>query len=391
MIENLTAVSSLKADQIVAWRNDRLRNADDMVSSRFIIAAIDRWLKHPHPRPRCAAGTFRISRRAVRLQRRTCHRYRGRVRLSLSGRTDAARFDTDAVRLAMLSDKAMLTELHLDAETGQAHLDAVAPLTATGGWKIGALVMQTPADAVLYPMIQRWPTASASAETLLVRREGDAVLYLNALRHRDNAAMKLRIPLSRDDLPASRAIRGQVGAFDGVDHRGAAVLSVLSRIPDSDWFMVAKIDRDDAFAEWRGRAILVFGMMAFLGAALLAGLFVVRQRLLHLRSRQQAEGELLSQGRLTGAVLDSIGHAVVVPDARGVILRVNAAWRAFAAGNGGDAATTEGVGCDYLDVCLEPGAGVAGAGKAFVPCWRVRRHPSLSNIPAIRRPRSAGS
>ena len=37
----------------------------------------------------------------------------------------------------------------------------------------------------------------ASGETLLVRREGDSVLFLNELRHQRHAALKLRFPLSQ--------------------------------------------------------------------------------------------------------------------------------------------------------------------------------------------------
>ena len=49
----------------------------------------------------------------------------------------------------------------------------------------------------LYPLVQSWPTPSQSAETLLMRKDGDDVLFLNTLRHRPDPALTLRIPLSR--------------------------------------------------------------------------------------------------------------------------------------------------------------------------------------------------
>ena len=57
----------------------------------------------------------------------------------------------------------------------------------------------------LFPLIQTWPMPSASAETLLVRLEGDDVLYLNELRHRKGTAGRLRFPLSKTGLPAAAA------------------------------------------------------------------------------------------------------------------------------------------------------------------------------------------
>ena len=94
-------------------------------------------------------------------------------------------------------------------------------------------------------MIQSWPTPSPSAETLLVERKGDEVLFLNELRHRKNTAMKLRLPVSNTNLPAVQAALGKTGAFSGFDYRGIAVWSVVRPIPDSPWFIVAKIDRDE--------------------------------------------------------------------------------------------------------------------------------------------------
>src|SRR3546814_9997205 len=48
----------------------------------------------------------------------------------------------------------------------------------------GVLLLRLNPVQYLYPMVQTWPTTSASAETLLVRRDGDSVLFLNELRHR---------------------------------------------------------------------------------------------------------------------------------------------------------------------------------------------------------------
>jgi hypothetical protein len=49
------------------------------------------------------------------------------------------------------------------------------------GQVIAFMVLRVDPSRFLYKMIQTWPTRSASAETLLVRKEGDFVLYLNQL------------------------------------------------------------------------------------------------------------------------------------------------------------------------------------------------------------------
>jgi signal transduction histidine kinase len=109
----------------------------------------------------------------------------------------------------------------------------------------------------LYPLIQTWPVLSRTAETLLIRREGDAALFINELRHRKDTALSLRIPLSQQDLPAAMAVLGRRGLTEGIDYRGRQVFASVDAIPDSPWFIVAKVDKDEVYEPLRGNARLV--------------------------------------------------------------------------------------------------------------------------------------
>jgi hypothetical protein len=63
------------------------------------------------------------------------------------------------------------------SESGRVHLDWVAPLVKEIDGRrqaVGAVILDTPVERVVFPLIQSWPTPSPSAETLLVRREGDS-------------------------------------------------------------------------------------------------------------------------------------------------------------------------------------------------------------------------
>ncbi|HVN71852.1 MAG TPA: ATP-binding protein [Desulfomonilia bacterium] len=113
---------------------------------------------------------------------------------------------------------------------------------------MGYMLLEIDPTAFLFPLIQSWPTPSHTAETLLVRREGNDVLFLNELRHIKKTVLRLRLPLYRHDLPAARAVLGYEGAMEGDDYRGKAVLAYLDKIPDSPWFMVSKVDQDEIYA-----------------------------------------------------------------------------------------------------------------------------------------------
>jgi signal transduction histidine kinase/CheY-like chemotaxis protein len=93
------------------------------------------------------------------------------------------------------------------------------------------------------------------AEADEIRREKYRTLAaVAALKHRADTALTLREPLTLTSLPAVQAVLGKRGRFEGIDYRGVAVAAELLPIPDSPWFMVAKVDAEEIYAEARYRA-----------------------------------------------------------------------------------------------------------------------------------------
>jgi signal transduction histidine kinase len=98
--------------------------------------------------------------------------------------------------------------------------------------------------------------------------------------------LNLRIPLTRTDVPAVQAALGTTGIFEGLDYRGIEVVTDIRPIPDSPWYMVAKVDRKEIMAGIgrQGGLILLF---VLLGIAL-AGISVAfvynrQQRSLYIK------------------------------------------------------------------------------------------------------------
>ena len=71
----------------------------------------------------------------------------------------------------------------------------------------GAYVLDIDASGFLFPYLQSWPTPSRSAETLLVRREGDSVLALNDLRNRPGTALSARRSTKKIAMPTDEQLR----------------------------------------------------------------------------------------------------------------------------------------------------------------------------------------
>ena len=151
-----------------------------------------------------------------------------------------------AAQQALRSRQVVVADLHRETEDGPVYLSMMVPLvvrregagdrvpaagkgSSPADRSAGLLVLQINAHKEFYPLIQRWPTPSRTAETLLVRRDGNDALFLNELKFQTNAALKLRISLDRTNVPAVKAALGQEGIVEGIDYRGEPVVACLAR------------------------------------------------------------------------------------------------------------------------------------------------------------------
>jgi two-component system, cell cycle sensor histidine kinase and response regulator CckA len=328
-IADLRAIGELKIANVESWRRERLADAAHLVRSVELRAMVARW----------RGGEDLAQEIMTRLQiEREVFDYVNAVFVDPAGipilavptlgagkppglEPAAAR----AVAAAMAARRPLLSEPYR-CRAGTIHIDAVAPIEAPAGALLGAFVLCNDVTRQFYPMVQSWPTSSASAETLLVARDGDDVLFLNDLRHRANAALALRIPLRQTDVPAVQAVLGFRGPWRGRDYRGEEVVAYLDAVPGSPWFMVAKVDAAELLAEARARTGLVAGMVALAIAAVLALVVLAgrQRRAAVYRALLAAEREQRAANELFRTTLYSIGDAVITSDRAGAVLHLNA-------------------------------------------------------------------
>ncbi len=327
--EELLSIARLKVDQIARWRNDQLHDAAAILNQTFLIDSITRFLADP--------GIDNTSDLRARLHNLAeQHSYtdilfvdpHGKTILNLSENIDHKNSYKSLIYLALKMHMPVLTDIHAESDGQPQQISVVAPILI-GDEKaqkpVGALVMVTDAAEFLYPLIQYWPTPNQTAETYLVKLDGDHVLFLNNLRHQPETALRLRLPLNQTDNPAVMAVKGKRGFVLGKDYRGVEVASVILPIPDSPWFMVTKTDVAEAYSEWRFRSILILslllGLTAFTGAAGLV--FLQREQKVHYKALYHAESELLAIMKRHSVTLKAIGDAVIVTDAHGVVELLN--------------------------------------------------------------------
>jgi two-component system sensor histidine kinase/response regulator len=189
----------------------------------------------------------------------------------------------------------------------------IAPLVDTGSPATGAIAMQVDPQEFLVPTLREWPVASDSAVSMLVRRDGDQVVgFLNANP----------LPLAAPDLLAARVIRGDAPegtAIDAQDFRGIRVLGAVRRVPGTDWYLVAKVDRAEVLAATLGGTVWIAaaGLLALLAAMTTVFLWLQRQEL-RVAGLQRAEHQLTTRvARLLDALAESSTDAIYAKDRDG--------------------------------------------------------------------------
>ena len=295
---NLSAIATLKIGQIQQWHSERLRDAFVIRDNRLFIRSIEQYLydKNAGLKDELLYWMQSVSRGTdyfnVLLTDTTF-----KVRLSvLKSDTVAGEVIEHDLRHVLKEQNIIMTDLHKSSYVSNVHMDILVPLYEYLQKKripVGVIILRIDPEKTLFPLIQSWPTPSKSSETLLIRKEGDSVMFLNELRHRHNTSLNLSLPLIVS-LPASMAANGVTGLVEGLDYRNVPVVAWLANVPGFPWYMVAKTDKEEILSPLKKYVFLIILIVALLVLinASIFGFWIWQQRIKFYRSQLKNEVSL---------------------------------------------------------------------------------------------------
>lgn len=332
MARQLSGVADLKVNQILNWRKDRVEEAAALFENPFVPSGIERWIKS-RPKygvePEMPAWIDSLRRH---------HDYECAFLLDSRAIVCLAACDTkqtvgsharELVLESVHRKRVVVSDLERGEGPDRMHLDLFVPVLIRKDRPVAVFLLRLDPHEFLYPLIQTWPVPSRTGEILLIRREGDDVVYLNEPRYR--RAPSLRVPLREAGLPAAMAARGVQRVVKGADYRGIPVMAALRAVPNSPWSVVAKIDMTEVHAPVRERAwtAIIVGGIVIVAAGLSMVFLYCHQRirfaLKQSQSELETEAKLSRMRRQNELILTSAGDGIFGLDPEGNHTFVNPA------------------------------------------------------------------
>lgn len=320
----ISAVADLKVRQIVSWRNERIKDSQVIRKAAPMIRLIEKYYSKPASLKTELVDWLKSIVDNYEYESLVLLDVKKKVRLSVGYETAAIGKET--IRLAGRALKAkeiIFSGLRQGEVRKVIRADLFIPLFFEHGGKskpVGIMILRTDPYRSLYPILMSWPTPSTTAETLLVRRDGDNVLFLNELRHKKGTALKFRMPLSKSKLPSVMAVRGEEDTVEGIDYRGQRVLAAMRAVNGSDMFMVSKIDIDEVYTGLRRQAWMI--MAVIISVICAAGAFLTV-----LWRKQEADfyRDLYESERSRQSLFER--YEIITQNASDIIMMMDEDWK----------------------------------------------------------------
>ena len=327
----LSAIADLKVRQIAQWRNERIGDAVLIGENIPFVRILSEYLH---------SGSGESINLDIDASLKTLTRnldYKNVQLVDSTGRIRDYYPDQDTLKSIHIRElfpevlkhkSGMLTDIFTTGISGHSYLDLIIPLIDS--WKndtaaFGLLSMTIDPYEILYPLVQTWPVPSKTAESFLIKQEGDRIMYLNELRFRKNSEMVLSKPVSEERLPESMALSGVESTVSGIDYRGASVIAAMKKVPGSTWYMVAKIDHNEVFStlDKQITLIIIIIILFILTIGLLLGILEWNENVRFYREKYEAELDHLALRKHFDYILKYANDIIFLTDRNQIILEAN--------------------------------------------------------------------
>ncbi len=224
--EQLSSIAVLKINDFVQWRKERLGDAEAFYHNIEFSGLVKHYISNQNntdTKERIQKWINQV-RSTNQYNRISLHDLKGRELVSSPvEKFYPSLFFSKCLSEVQKSGQIKFEDFYRDENDNRIYLTIFIPIQSDK-IIIGILAMRIDPRQYLYPLINEWPTQSKTAETYLIRREGDEIEFLNELRFQKDTSGSLRRSVSNIQMPAVQVILGKKGIVQGINYNGAKVI-----------------------------------------------------------------------------------------------------------------------------------------------------------------------
>lgn len=329
----LSAIATLKAQQIAEWRKETLIDAEMMRSNRILATQLDDWVQAGSPRD--AIHDKLTTRMADLLRVYNYHAVllldaAAKPLLSVGEQLGLDAHNQEIALQALRTGQSLFADIytqHQD-EKSHLHLDLMVPLLVSAEGRqraVGILVIRLEPKTAIFPLLETWPTPSETAETVLLKPTVDGVVRLSGRRHlKETVSREITLPADRMN-PPNMVHERKEGFIEHLDYRNVPVLSFVRHVDGSPWYLIAKIDKAEIFAPIHSLAhqitLLVLAFIFFSGLTVFSWWRQLRATFQASRYQSELDRQMLEQRY--NALSKYANDSILLVDQEGRIVEVN--------------------------------------------------------------------
>jgi|GEM_PF-1805561 len=258
--EQLNSVADLKKGFIVNYLGERINDLKTMASSVYQRENITILLNRSSDNLSKKAA-YQYVRQKLNSFKNIYMEYDGLEIVDLNGDTVVSSdYDLESVRrLSNQEHRAALSKyaealkwgasLLLQNRIREGRLDILVGIRDEQEKIIAVVIGNVGLTNTLFLTFSDYTGLGHAGETLLVRRLGSRISFINPTRHQPQTIDEHILSGEEYLKLEKRATSGNEGIDQAIDYRGKAVIGAYRYIPSLGWGIVAKIDTDEAFAE----------------------------------------------------------------------------------------------------------------------------------------------
>lgn len=298
-VEKLTAIRDLKANQIIRWIEEKKKNVH-VFSQAHRLRSLE-LSGQSNGAGQIDPATIQAARDILNIYQTNYRDFgelffiepaSGRILVSTNRAYEGHDKSDDPYFTVPMNTRAVcIKDIYYSHTTSKPSMAISLPVYSLSDKNrvIGILVGRIDLKNSLDTLMLDRTGMGETGETLIANKESMA---LSELRHHANAPLNLRIR----EIPAVLAAKGETGAGETEDYRGAKVLAAYTHIPATQWGFVAKQDLSEVYAPINELLLNILIIVVLSTIAVIGIAIMISKRISDPIRQMVSSAEMIAQG-----------------------------------------------------------------------------------------------